>query len=326
MSVESADEALEASAPPDLTLITTCYYEEESIDEFYRRAKEALESLGRSYEWIMVNDGSTDGTFAKLKEFFDRDPQVTTVIDLYRNAGQVNAMTAGLEHARGRALIFMDSDLQLDPEELPQLVHEFDQGLDIVSGCRSDRRDSFLRRIPSLLANVVMRRVARHNLSDFGCTFKIYDGALVRAFEFGPFKTWRTAYVFSRAQRVKEVPVSHHERKYGSSGWTFRKLFEFYMDHLVGVSQRPFQWIALACISFASLLAVRIALAWTVEGGILPEVTPGMILNAIALNTLLLLSVLAVVGEYVMRNFMMTRRYPAYVVREIHHKTSADER
>ena len=308
------------SNEPDFSLIVTSYFEEKSLEEFYTRLRAAGESLGRSYEIVMVNDGSTDRTFAMMKEYYDRDSRVTTVIDLYRNAGQVNAMTAGLCHARGKAIVFMDSDLQLDPEELPMLVAEYDKGYDIVSGYRTDRKDSILRRASSQLANAVMRKVARHDLSDFGCTYKIYDAALIRAFEFGPFKTWRTAYVFSRAQKCKEIPVSHHERKYGASGWTFRKLFGFYMDHLVGITERPFQLISLLTFALACLFGLRILFAWTIPGSILSVVTPGMILNAVAFSFLVLLSVLSAIGEYVMRSYLISQRYPSYVVRTIHQK------
>jgi glycosyltransferase involved in cell wall biosynthesis len=305
---------------PEFSLIVTSYFEEDSLDEFYSRLRSAAESLGRPYEIVMVNDGSTDRTFEIMKEYFDRDPRVRVVIDFYRNAGQVNAMTAGLSHARGKAIVFMDSDLQLDPEELPLLVAEFDKGYDIVSGYRKDRKDSLLRKIPSQLANVVMRKVARHKLTDFGCTYKIYDAKLVRAFEFGPFKTWRTAYVFSRAQRCAEVSITHHERRYGSSGWTFSKLFGFYMDHLVGITERPFQLISLLTLGLAGLFALRILLAWTIPGTILPVVTPGMILNAIAFSFFVLLSVLSAIGEYVMRSYLISQRYPSYVIRTIHDK------
>lgn len=311
------------STDPDFSIVITCHYEQRSIDEFYGRLRAAAESLGRSYEIVMVNDGSTDRTFEKLKGFYDADSRVTTVIDLFRNAGQVNAMTAGLTHARGRAFVFMDSDLQLDPEDLPRLVQEYDTGHDIVSGYRVGRKDSLLRTIPSRLANLVMRRVAGHSLRDFGCTYKIYDARLVRAFEFGPFKPWRTGYVFSRAGRCAEIPVNHHERRYGSSGWTLRKLFGFCVDHLVGISEHPFQLLSLACLALAALFALRIALAWTVPGAILPEVTPGMILNGIALTFLVLLSAIALIGEYVIRSFLMIQRYPGYVIREIHQKHAA---
>ena len=307
---------------PEFSFIVTCHFEEKSIDEFYGRLSATARALDRSYEIVMVNDGSTDGTFERLKAIYDADPRVTTIIDLYRNAGQTSAMTAGLTHARGRALVFMDSDLQLDPEDLPLLVVEFDQGCDIVSGYRKHRRDSLSRRISSKLANVVMRKVAGHELSDFGCTYKIYDAKLVRAFEFGPFKPWRTAYVFSRAGSCEEVPVNHHPRRYGESGWTFRKLLAFYMDHLVGVSERPFQLISAVCLFLALLFLVRIFSAWLVPVSILPEVTLGMVLNAIALNLVILLGVLATIGEYVMRNFLIAQRYPAYVIKKVHQKAA----
>ena len=158
---------------PEFSIIVTSYFEEQSIDEFYSRLSRAMESTGRTYEIVMVNDGSTDATFEHLRKLFDAHSHVTTIIDRFRNFGQQSAMTAGLTHARGRAFVFIDSDLQLDPEELPLLITEFDKGFDIVSGCRKDRRDSFLRTIPSKLANSVMRRrVAGHKLTDFGCTFQ----------------------------------------------------------------------------------------------------------------------------------------------------------
>ena len=291
----------------ELSFIVTCYFEEQSIDEFASRLLKTARSLGRSFEVVMVNDGSTDGTFDKLKVLFERDAEVTTIIDLYRNAGQVAAMTAGITHARGRAFVFIDGDLQLDPEEFPTLLAEFDRGYDIVSGVRKNRRDSLLRMVPSKLANAVMRRVVRHDLTDFGCTFKIF----------------RTAYVFSRAGRVKEVPVTHHERRYGRPGWTFRKLFAFYMDHLVGLSERPFQLLSLACLLLAGIFGLRLLAAWTVPLSILAEVTPGLILNVIVISLLLLLGVLSLIGEYVMRNFLMLQRYPGYVVRELRQKESA---
>jgi len=305
---------------PELSFIVTCYFEEKSIEEFHARLSRTVQPLGRSFEIVMVNDGSTDGTFAKLEGFFESDSRVTTVIDLYRNAGQVAAMTAGITHARGDAMIFMDSDLQLDPEELPLLLDEFDRGYDIVSGVRRERHDSTFRTVSSRLANVVMRRVSGHPLTDFGCTYKIYDARLLRAFEFGPFKTFRTAYVFARAKRVKEVSITHHERRYGRSGWNFRKLFAFYMDHLVGLSERPFQFLSVAFLLLAFVLGLRLVLAWTLQITILPEVTPGLILNVLVAGVLLVLGVLCLIGEYVMRNFLVLQRYPAYIIRQIRQK------
>jgi len=305
------------SQDPALSVIITCLNEEASIELFHERLSSALVSLSRSYEIVLVNDGSSDNTWVKIKGLYDRDPHISVAIDLYKNAGQLAAMTAGIAHARGAALVFMDSDLQLDPEELPALVAKFDEGYDVVSGYRRDRKDSLLRTIPSKLANVIMRKVSKSNLRDFGCTFKIYDGRLVRAFEFGPFKPWRPAYVIARAQRVADIPVSHHPRAFGKSGWTFRKLFAYNMDYLVGLSTRPFQILAAVCLVLAALFLARMVSAWAYDFSVLPEVTPGMILNAVVFSLLLLLGTLCAVGEFVIRNFAVLQHFPAYIIREL---------
>ena len=315
--MSKAETTQSVASPPEFSVIITCYYEEASIDEFHARLTAAMEGTGRSFEIIFVNDGSTDGTFEKLKAIHARDTRVSTVADLFRNTGQVCAMSCGVALAQGRSFIFMDSDLQLDPEELPRLIGAFDEGQDIVSGYRAERQDSLLRTMPSRLANVIMRRVARHPLRDFGCTFKVYRGELVRAFGFGPHKPWQTAYVFAQAGRVKEIPVSHHPRRHGRSGWSMLRLSAFLIDHLVGVSYRPFQLLSALCFVAAFLLLARIAIAWAVPFSVLPAVTPGLILNAVALHLLVSLAVLSAIGEYVIRSFVALRRDPIYVIREL---------
>ncbi len=302
----------------DFSVLVSCYFEEQSIDEFYTRLSKTMESLGRSYEIIFVNDGSTDKTFEKLKAIFDKDPNVSAVVDFFKNTGQGNAKTPGVMLARGKAMVLIDSDLQLDPEELPTLVEKYDEGCDIVSGYRKERRDPLLRKLPSLIANMIMRKASGSNLRDFGCTFKIYDGRLVRAFEFGPFKPWRPVPVIAQAQRIAEVPVSHHPRKYGQSGWTFKKLFAYNMENLVNLSQRPFQILGGLCLILAFLFVLRILVAFILPFKFVPEVTTGLLLNVLIVALLVLLSVLAAIGEFVIRNFVFLQRKPAFVIREIH--------
>lgn len=305
---------------PEFSVIISCYYEEKSIEEFYAQLSRALKLLGRTYEIVFVNDGSTDNTFEKLKGIYDKDPRVTTIIDLFRNTGQLGAMSAGIANARGKHFMFMDSDLQLDPGEISLLVSEFDKGYDIVSGFRRNRKDPLLRRIPSRIANKIMRKVSGHDIKDFGCTFKIYDGGLIRAFEFGPFKKFQTAFVYSRARSSCEVPITHRPRKYGKSGWTFSSLFSFVMDNIVGVSQRPFQILSFLCVIAALIFFIRIICAWFVPFSILPEVTPGLILNALLCHLLITLATLSAVGEYVIRNFTSLQAYPTYIIRSLYKK------
>ncbi len=307
---------------PEFTVIITCYYEEKSIEEFHGRLTRAMQSLGRSFEIVMVNDGSTDGTMDKLRHIYDSDPHVTTIIDLFRNSGQVCAMSAGIAHARGKHFIFMDSDLQLDPEQVELLITRFDQGYDIVSGYRKDRKDPWFRVLPSQLANIIMRKVSGHSLADFGCTFKIYKGELVRAFGFGATKSWKTAYVFAMAREVSEIPIRHHPRKYGKSGWTFKKLSSFLFDHIVGLSRRPFQILSILCLVLSILFTLRIMLAWIAPFSILSQVTPGLLLNVMIIHILIMLAVLAGIGEYVLRAYINSERDPIYVIRSIQQKHS----
>lgn len=305
------------SEKPEFSVIISCYYEEKSIDEFYGKLSNAMNSLNRSYEIVFVNDGSTDKTFEKLKMIFDKDPHVTTIIDLFKNAGQGPAVTAGINHAKGKNFVFMDSDLQLDPEELPLLVSEFDKGVDIVSGCRKNRKDSVFRIIPSKIANIIMRRVSESNFTDFGCTFKIINGKLVRGFDFGPYKTLSTPNLIAKAQRCVEVPVTHYPRKYGKSGWTFRKLFRYNADNVVRLSERPFQILGVICFFFAFLFIIRIVLSIVFDFSVLTEITQGLLLNVAIISLLTIVSVLCLVGEFVIRNFLALLRYPSYVIRDI---------
>lgn len=305
-----------ARPAPFLTAVVTCYFEERSIDEFYGRLRAALERTGRSFELVMVNDGSTDGTLDKLRAIHARDPGVT-VVDLFKNAGQTCAMAAGVERGRGENFLFIDSDLQLEPEDLPSLLVEFERGFDVVSGARRDRKDPLARRLPSWLANVIMRRMTGAPFTDFGCTFKLYRGALLRAFDLGPRRPM-SLYVLRSAGRVKEVPVTHHPRRYGRSGWTFIKLFRFNLDNTIGASEGLFQQLSLLAGLVALLTLARIAYAFVAPGSVLLQPpTTGLLLNAMLLSTAGLLAVVAFVGELVVRLHKAEHAGPLYIVREV---------
>jgi glycosyltransferase involved in cell wall biosynthesis len=302
---------------PELSALITCYNEENSIDEFHARLSAALNALGRPYEIVFVNDGSADRTFEKLCRILERDPQVSAVADMFRNAGQQAAITAAMSEARGRAFLLMDSDLQLSPEEIPLLVARYDQGYDVVSGARSNRKDSLLRIVPSKLANIIMRKATQSEFRDFGCTFKIYNANLVRAFDYGPHRLFSNIDLIARAGRRCEVPVTHRPRKYGKSGWTFRKLIKYNTDNLVSLSERPFQILAGLCLIFAALFCLRILLGYLVPIHILGSISNGLLLNAIVISLLMTLAVLCMIGEFAIRAFLIGRNLPLYVVREL---------
>lgn len=301
---------------PRVSVVLSCLNEEASLREFHARLTRSLDSQPRSFEIIYVNDGSRDGTLAILHEIFHGDAHVRAIVDLFRNAGQAAALTAGVNFVRGRAVVFMDSDLQLDPEELPRLLDRFDAGADIVSGYRHARRGSFLRRLGSVLANATMRRLSGSSMRDFGCTFKVVDARLLSGFALGPRQPIRLPYLVAAAGRCEELEVAHHERPHGRSGWTFSKLVAYFIESLVGMSARPFQYVAVVLLLLAALASARITLNWLVPFSILSEVTSGLLLNAVLLGGLVGVGVAALVGEYALRSYNLLLGQPAYVIRE----------
>lgn len=305
---------------PFISAIVTSYFEEKSIEEFHRRLSQALQRVGRPYEIIMINDGSTDRTWEIMKALYDADTHVRAIVDFFKNSGQLAAMTAGIFEARGKVVLFIDSDLQLDPEDLPRLVAEYDKGFDLVSGYRAHRQDSLWRIIPSKLANAIMRKASHSKLRDFGCTFKLYNAALLKRLDLSPFKLYNTAGAIARIGRYAEVPVNHHARPYEKSGWTFRKLWKFNMENLVNLSERPFQILGVLGFAGAMLFLLRLVIELAVPFRILDEVTTGLVLNALVIAFFILFGMLCLIGEFAIRSFIASQRYPAYVIREAHRK------
>jgi glycosyltransferase involved in cell wall biosynthesis len=310
---------------PEISAMITCYFEDQTIEEFHDRLDAALRATGRSYEIVFVNDGSTDRTFEKLCQLYERNPNISTVIDLFKNAGQLGAMTAAAVHLRGSIVLSMDSDLQLDPEDLPLLLAEYDKGFDVVSGYRERRQDSFWRVLPSRLANIIMRRASNSQLRDFGCTFKLYNAKLIRAFELGPFYFFNPVTIISKAQRCAEVPVSHAARMVGKSGWTFRKLWNYQMEHLISLTTKLFQYIGLAALGLGILFFLRVLVDYVTPFAILGGVSPGLILNTVVIASLILLGAICIIGELAVRTFIASKREPKYIVREIRTRHDRNE-
>jgi glycosyltransferase involved in cell wall biosynthesis len=304
------------SGNPDISVLVTCYCEEKSIHEFFERLKTTMDQLGRSYEVIIVNDGSTDGTWDCLKWLYAHHIEIRCIMDFFQNSGQQAALTACINKARGKAVLFMDSDLQLAPEEIPTLVAEYDKGFDVVSGYRADRKDPLSRVIPSRLANVIMRKASGSDFRDFGCTFKMYHAKLIHGIGFGPHHVFSNVEAIARAARRKEVPVTHSPRKYGKSGWTFRKLWKYNMDNFVSLSERPFQILGLSCLTLGTLFIVRILVAFHFDFSVLRDISHGLLLNTVFACFLVVVAILCGIGELTIRIFSSSRKLPLFIVRE----------
>jgi len=214
-----------------LSVVVPLYNEGENVARFYDRLKPALEKMGRSYELILVDDGSMDTTFDRLREICARDRAVRA-IRFRRNFGQTAAMAAGIDHARGSVIVTMDGDLQNDPRDIPLLLDKVEEGYDVVSGWRADRKEPFFtRRLPSVIANKLISIVCRCNLHDYGCTLKAYRHDVISKIGlYGELHRFIPALATGIGASITEVKVRHFPRTRGASKYGLMRTFRVFLD------------------------------------------------------------------------------------------------
>jgi undecaprenyl-phosphate 4-deoxy-4-formamido-L-arabinose transferase len=304
----------EAAGAPDLSVVVTVLNEAATIDELYRRTVAALEPLERPFEVIVVDDGSTDGTFAALERLHARDPRLRA-IRFKRNFGQHPAMHAGLARARGDVVVTMDGDLQNQPEDILRLVEAVEAGADVASGRRVARHDSWGRTLPSRLINGMLRRFTGVAISDFGCAFNAYRRSAIEPVlpAIGKQK-FTKALVLSAGASVVEVDVGHEARQ-GSSRYSPLRLTRLALHVLAGFWPQPIQWIGVAlgvlCTLLATVLGVYGVWYWIDRSNF-----PGPLLGGVAVLFVLGIQgfILALVGEYLGRIQREVEGRPLYTI------------
>jgi len=205
--------------------------ERESIPLLYESVKRVLEGLGKSYEMIFVDDGSTDGTREILKDLSRRDSSLRVIL-FRRNFGQSAAMAAGFKVSRGEVVVTMDGDLQNDPDDIPRLLGKVEEGYDVVSGWRKDRKDKLiLRRVPSIIANRLICSVTDVHLHDTGCSLKAFRREVIEKIRlYGELHRFIPALARVEGARISEVVVTHHPRRFGKSKYNLSRTFRVLMD------------------------------------------------------------------------------------------------
>jgi glycosyltransferase involved in cell wall biosynthesis len=226
--------APEPAPAPDgavrLSIVCPVYNEEANVDELYRRLDAVL---AQPAEIIFVDDGSTDGTYARLAAIAARDARVR-VVGFRRNFGQTAALSAGIDHARGEIIVPIDGDLQNDPADIPRLLAKLDEGYDVVSGWRVDRKDPFHRRLPSVLANRLISLISGVRLHDYGCSLKAYRREVLRDVRlYGEMHRFVPIYASWEGGRVTEMPVTHHARTRGKSNYGIERTVKVVLDLIV---------------------------------------------------------------------------------------------
>ncbi len=215
----------------EYSVVVPVMNEEENVELLYRRITEVLRKMGEQYEIIFVDDGSADRTYSILKSIHENDPHLK-VVKFRCNFGQSAAMAAGFEQANGRIVISMDGDLQNDPNDIPAMIAKMNEGYDIVAGWRKNRQDKLLiRKVPSMLANRLIRFFTGVKLHDTGCSLKAYRLEVVKKIRlYGELHRFIPALARVEGARISEIVVSHHARQFGKSKYNLTRTFKVIMD------------------------------------------------------------------------------------------------
>lgn len=306
-----------------LSVVVPVKDERDNVRRVADRVRAALGTVAH-WELVFVDDGSTDGTFAELEAIAVADPRVK-VVRLRRNFGQSAATQAGLDAAAGDVIVTMDGDLQNDPADIPLMVAKLDDGYDAVLGLRLTRRDKFLfRKVPSLAANWLIRKVLSVPFKDFGCALRVMRrevaGELVL---YGEMHRFITALVIQQGARVAQMPVRHHPRTAGESKYnltrTVRVLLDLMTVKFLGSYQtRPmhvFGALGFGCMALGFLcLAVSAVMKYTTGPGMTDN--PLFLLGAMAELTGVQFFSLGLMGEVLTRVYFESQGKRPYIVRE----------
>jgi glycosyltransferase involved in cell wall biosynthesis len=309
--------------PPELSIVVPLYNEAESLQPLVEQLLAALRPLGRSFELVLVDDGSSDDTAAVLRHLAAQTPELVAVL-LRRNYGQTPAMSAGFDASRGALIVTLDGDLQNDPADIPLLLERLEQGYDLVSGWRHQRQDPAMsRKLPSRVANRLIARVTGVRLHDYGCSLKAYRRELVEDMNlYGELHRFLPALAFIEGARISEVKVNHRARSFGSSKYGIDRTFRVLMDLLTVWFMKRFLTRPMYVFGFGGLLSVALGL-------VLSLYLLGLKLQGFDIGSrpLLLVAVLALicgvqlfcfglVAELQMRTYHESQGRPIYRVRE----------
>jgi len=302
-----------------LSVVIPVMNEEENIEPLLRSVKESLG--GVDYEIILVDDGSTDKTVERIKERID---ELTKLIVFARNFGQTAALAAGIEAARGEYIVTMDGDLQNDPADIPRLINKLESGgWDVVAGRRVSRQDKALsRKLPSKIANALIRKTTGVNLSDYGCTLKIFRKDVAKHLGlYGELHRFMPVLAKLYGARITEMDVKHHPRVYGISKYGLRRTLRVVSDLLFVLflqkyQQKPMHFFGLLGIIMFGLgffinLYLTILKFFGEDIGNRPLLFLGMllILGGIQLITA------GFVAELIMRTYFESQNKKPYTIR-----------
>jgi glycosyltransferase involved in cell wall biosynthesis len=318
---------------PELSVIVLVYNEVDSVEPLHRELMGVLESLRRTFEVVYVDDGSRDGSTERLSTLATRDTRVR-VVSFRRNFGQTAAVQAGIDHSRGSVLVFLDGDMQNDPHDIPHLLEKIDEGYDVVSGWRRDRRDDMTRVLPSQIANWLVARVTGVHLSDFGCTLKAYRREVIQDVKlYGEMHRFMPVYADMVGARITEIPVHHRPRTYGRSKYSLSRTSRVALDLITvkllgGYSTKPMYFFGFAAFglwALALLFAAIVLVQKLLPPHLYAQDNPLLLLSALLVIVGVQFILMGLLAELSIRTYHESQSRPTYVVREILERAPAKE-
>jgi len=310
---------------PDLSLVVPVYNEEENIPLLFDAVANALAPLSQTWELILVNDGSRDGSARALETLFQRDPLHVRVIEFRRNFGQTAAIAAGIDHARGDIIILLDADLQNDPADIPNLLAKLNEGYDLVSGWRKNRKDNAItRNLPSRVANWLISVVTGVHLHDYGCTLKAYRRDVLEGFKlYGEMHRFIPVFAHSVGARITEIEVTHHARKFGRANYGLERTVKIILDlftvkFLLDFSSKPIYLfggagLTLSAFGALDLFYLFIRRFWGVPAANSPLLLVGVMLVILGFQSILM----GLIAELLARTYHESQQKPTYTIRSI---------
>ncbi len=309
-----------------LSVVIPVYNEVENIVLLHKAIHQALKPVKYSWEMILVDDGSTDKSPEELEKLAQKDPKYVRVVLLRRNFGQTTAIAAGIDQADGEIIVMMDADLQNDPADIPMMLEKMNQGYDVVSGWRFERKDKFLLRVlPSRIANSLISWVTGVRLHDYGCTLKAYRREVITGFRlYGEMHRFIPAYAGSVGAKIIEIRVNHHPRKYGKAKYGLERTTKVILDlmtvkFLISFASKPnylFGGIGLILMAISVAIVIFLVINRLVAGEHIvrsPLLQMSVMLFILGSQSILL----GLIAELLVRTYHESQKKTTYTIRQM---------
>ena len=310
---------------PELSIVIPVHNESPNIKPLYEELTRTLADYGRPYEILIVDDGSTDDSFAQLAALQAGDPRLR-VIRFRRNFGQTAAFAAGIAQARGRLVVTSDGDLQNDPRDIPAMVTLIDQGNDIVCGWRKDRKDKFItRRVPSIVANKLISWATGVPLHDYGCSLKVFRSEVIKPLRlYGEMHRFLPAIASQIGVKIAEMEVNHRARRAGATKYGLSRIIRVVLDlatvkFLLSYSTRPLQifgLIGLIAGGLGTLITGWLGYVRLFQHQGIAD-RPLLLLGVMLIFIGVQLLTFGLLAEVMARTYYESQDKPTYVIREV---------